>query len=125
VSGRRAVAQFVDGCIYSVLFVVLILAAGYTTDAVLIAALVLGLTVFHVGYFVLLQRRNGRTPGKALARIRVVDAAGEVPSTGALVKRSIPLLIEYLWLIALVGMLTSEYRQRFGDRWGKSYVIAD
>jgi uncharacterized RDD family membrane protein YckC len=99
--------------------------AGATNDVVLVLTFVLGLTVLHVGYFVVLQRPKGRTPGKALVGIRVVDGNGQVPSTGALVKRSLPLLIEYLYVIALIGMLTSEYRQRFGDRWGRTYVILD
>jgi hypothetical protein len=30
-----------------------------------------------------------------------------------------------LYVIALIGMLTSEYRQRFGDRWGRTYVVLD
>jgi uncharacterized RDD family membrane protein YckC len=125
VSGRRFVAHMVDGTLYAVLFVLLILVAGATNDVVLVLTFVLGLTVLHVAYFVVLQRPNGRTPGKALVGIRVVDATGQVPTTGALVKRSLPLLIEYLYVVALVGMLTSEYRQRFGDRWGRTYVILD
>lgn len=124
VSGRRFAAHVADGAIYAVLFVILILIAGRTNDAILVIALVGGLTLFHVAYFVLLQRRSGRTPGKALVGIRVVDASGGVPSTGALVKRSIPLLIEYFYVIAAIGMLTSEYRQRFGDRWGGTYVVS-
>jgi uncharacterized RDD family membrane protein YckC len=125
VSGRRFVAHLVDGVLYTILFVLLILVAGATNDVILALALVLGLTVLHVGYFVVLHRRTGRTPGKALVRIRVVDATGGVPPTGALVKRTIPLFIEYFYVIALVGMLTSDYRQRFGDRWGGTYVIDD
>lgn len=125
VSGRRFVAHLVDGTLYTVLFVLLILVAGATNDVVLVLTFVLGLTVLHIAYFVVLQRPKGRTPGKALVGIRVVDASGQVPTTGALVKRSLPLLIEYLYVIALIGMLTSEYRQRFGDRWGRTYVILD
>jgi uncharacterized RDD family membrane protein YckC len=102
----------------------MILIAGSTTDAIFIATLVLGLTVFHLAYFVLLQRRSGRTPGKRLVGIRVVDAAGGVPGTGALVRRSIPLLVEYIYIFALLAMMTSEYRQRLGDRWGHTYVIS-
>ena len=125
VSGRRFVAHLVDGTLYVVLFLLLILVAGATNDVVLVLTFVLGFTVLHIAYFVVLQRPKGRTPGKALVGIRVVDASGQVPTTGALVKRSLPLLIEYLYVIALIGMLTSEYRQRFGDRWGRTYVILD
>ena len=125
VSGRRLVAHIVDGTLYTVLFLLLILLADATTEVVLLITVVLGLTVLHVAYFVVLQRPKGRTPGKALVGIRVVDEVGQVPTTGALIKRTLPLLIEYLYVIALIGMLTSEYRQRFGDRWGRTYVILD
>ncbi len=54
-----------------------------------------------------------------------MDAGAAVPTTGALVKRTIPLLIEYFYVIALIGMLTPDYRQRLGDRWGGTYVVAD
>jgi uncharacterized RDD family membrane protein YckC len=130
VSGRRFVAHFVDGIIYAILFIVAILLVGalpegQVADVVLGATLVIGLTVGQVAYYVLTQRRSGRTPGKALARIRVVDRHGGVPTTGALVKRTIPLLIEYFYVIAWIGMMTSEFRQRLGDRWGKTYVVED
>jgi uncharacterized RDD family membrane protein YckC len=93
---------------------------------VLLVIVVIGwFTVGHIAYFVLLQRRNGYTPGKALAGIRVVDADGQTPRTGPLVKRTLPLLIEYLYVIALVGMLSSQHRQRFGDRWANTYVVRD
>jgi uncharacterized RDD family membrane protein YckC len=128
VSGRRFVAHMLDGVLYAIVFVVLLLLVGTlpegtATDVAVGVVLVLGLTALHVAYFVVLQRRNGRTPGKALARIRVVDERGGVPSTGALVKRTVPLLIEYFYVIAFFAMMRSPYRQRFGDRWGRTYVV--
>jgi uncharacterized RDD family membrane protein YckC len=130
VSGRRFVAHLVDSTLYVILFFVAILIVDYlpsgrAADVFLGAVLILGLTVGHVAYFVILQRRSGRTPGKRLARIRVVDAAGSTPSTGALVKRTVPLLIEYFYVIAFIAMIASERRQRFGDRWADTYVVHD
>ena len=130
VTGRRFAAHLVDGMIYTVLFLVAILLVGALPestagDVALGATLVLGLTVGQVAYYVVPQRRHGRTPGKRLVGIRVVDRYGRVPSTGALVKRTIPLLVEYFYVIALISMLTSEFRQRLGDRWGDTYVVAD
>jgi hypothetical protein len=55
----------------------------------------------------------------------VVDASGATPGTGALVRRSIPLIIEYFYVLAWASMMGSRYRQRFGDRWGKTYVVGD
>ena len=37
--------------------------------------------------------------------------------------RTLPLYIEYVYVIALIGMLSSERRQRFGDRWARTYVV--
>jgi uncharacterized RDD family membrane protein YckC len=130
VLGRRFIAHTIDGMLYVALLVVAILACsalpkGTAGDIAFIAVLFGGLTVGHIAYFVLLQRRRGTTPGKRLVRIRVVDADGNTPTSGALLKRSIPLLIEYFYAIALVAMLTSPYRQRWGDRWGHTYVVSD
>jgi hypothetical protein len=41
------------------------------------------------------------------------------------VKRTLPLLIEYLYVLAFIGMMSSDYRQRFGDRWAHTYVVED
>jgi uncharacterized RDD family membrane protein YckC len=78
-----------------------------------------------LAYYVVTQLGTGRSPGKRLVGIRVVDVDGRPPGTGALVKRSIPLLVEYFCIFVWVSMMASEYRQRFGDRWGHTYVVAD
>ena len=128
-SGRRYLAHWLDSTIFIVLFLVLVVLAGSlpdgsVADVVFGALLVLGFTVGQVAYYVLTQRRHGRTPGKRLAGIRVVDRHGEVPTTGALVKRTIPLIVEYFYVIAWIGMMASPFRQRLGDRWADTYVIA-
>jgi uncharacterized RDD family membrane protein YckC len=125
VSVRRFLAHLVDGIVYTVLWIIALIPAAIISDILLVVVLVGGLTVGHVAYFVLTQRGDGRSPGKGMMGIRVVDEHGAVPSQGALVRRSIPLIVEYLYVIALVSMLGSKYRQRLGDRWGHTYVIAD
>jgi uncharacterized RDD family membrane protein YckC len=128
VSGRRFVAHLLDGVAFTILLVLVILLfallpSGTLTDVLFAAALVLGLTVGHVAYFVLQERRNGRTFGKRVVGIRVVDGRGAVPGDGALIKRTVPLLIEYFYIFALIAMMTSDHRQRWGDRWAGTYVI--
>jgi uncharacterized RDD family membrane protein YckC len=128
VSGRRFFAHTVDGLIYAVLFVALLLGCAALPDGTIgsvVFAIVLigGLTVFHVAYFVLLQRRSGQTPGKHMAGIRVIDRTGATPTGGALIKRTIPLLIEYFYVLAFIAMMSSPYRQRLGDRWAETYVV--
>jgi uncharacterized RDD family membrane protein YckC len=125
VSGRRYVAHLADGVLVLLIFVVLTIPAAIWSDVVLAIEIVLFLTVGQTAYYVLTQRRTGRSPGKRIVGIRVVDAEGRPPSTGALVKRSIPLLVEYFYILSWLSMMSSTYRQRFGDRWGKTYVVAD
>jgi uncharacterized RDD family membrane protein YckC len=126
VSGRRFWAHFVDGVLLTIILVVLLIPATATGSNTLTAlVLVAWFTVVQVAYYVLLARKDGRTPGKRLAGIRVVTADGKVPTQAALVKRTVPLLIEYFYVIAWIGMMASPYRQRFGDRWAKSYVVHD
>ena len=72
-----------------------------------------------------LQRRSGRAPGKRIAGIRVVDASGSTLGTAAVVRRTVPLLFEYFYVIALGSMLGSPYRQRLGDRWDHTYVVSE
>lgn len=105
------------------MFALLVILAALISDVVLAIALVLLLTVGQVAFYVLAHGRSGRSPGKRLVGLRVVDAHGRPPDTGALVKRSIPLLLEYFYILAWLSMMTSDYRQRFGDRWAKTYVV--
>jgi uncharacterized RDD family membrane protein YckC len=125
VSGRRYVAHLADGVLILLIFVLLTIPAAIWSDVVLAIEIVLFLTVGQTAYYVLTQRGTGRSPGKRLVGLRVVDAEGRPPSTGALVKRSIPLLVEYFYILSWLSMMSSAYRQRFGDRWGKTYVVAD
>ena len=133
VSARRFVAHLLDGLTFGtvalVTFFGLIFVAAEISDTatrVVVIGCLVGLpTVGHVAYFVLTQRKRGRSPGKYAAGLKVVDARGDVPSSGALVKRSIPLLFEYLYVVAFVAMMRSTYRRRLGDRWADTYVVRD
>jgi uncharacterized RDD family membrane protein YckC len=125
VSFRRFVAHLADGVVATLIFVVIAIPAAIVSDVLLAIVLVLFITVGQVAYFVLTQRGSGKSPGKHLVGIRVVDAGGATPPTGALVRRSIPLIVEYFYILAWASMMTSHYRQRFGDRWGKTYVVGD
>jgi len=110
VSGRRAVAHVVDGFVVGiVLGIVMIILFGLgvgssTTRTIVFYALAIP---GQFAYFVLSQRGTGRSPGKRLVGIRVVNADGGSPSDAALIRRTIPLLFEYLYIVALVAMLRS------------------
>ena len=134
VSGRRFVAHLVDGLIYGIaavagvvaLIALMSLLPDETWTSVLyVVGLVAIFTIGHVWFLVMLHKRDGRSPGKKLVGIRVVDAQGGVPDKSALYKRSWPIIIEYFYLFAWIGMMSSRHRQRFGDRWGHTYVVRD
>lgn len=124
VTGRRVLAHLVDGLVFSLAAAVIVVPVALTGSN-----LALGITFLVVAflgpipYYVLSQRRTGQSPGKRLMGIKVVGADGATPSSGALLRRTVPLLFEYLYLISLVAILASPYRQRLGDRWGGTYVI--
>ncbi|MDP9293484.1 MAG: RDD family protein [Actinomycetota bacterium] len=125
-SGSRLVAHWIDGILILVLAILPGVAVGALAGAdPLDWPLGLTATVLYVPYFVVTQSAAGRSPGKAALGLRVVDAEGSVPSRGALVRRSVPLIFEWIGIIALVGMLSSAYRQRLGDRWARTYVVGD
>lgn len=123
VSGRRVLAHFADSVVLSVILIALLVPAAIVSDILIIVVLVMWFTVLQVAYFVLTQRHGGQSPGKRLARIRVIDASGRTPDAAALVRRTLPLFFEYFYVIAFIGMMSSRYRQRLGDRWAHTYVV--
>jgi uncharacterized RDD family membrane protein YckC len=124
-SFKRYLAHFVDGLLIGAIGVVLLIPASIISNAAAVIVLVLWVTVIPFAYYVLTQRRSGQSPGKGMAGLKVVDRDGAVPTTGALVRRTLPLLVEYLYVIAWISMMSSQYRQRLGDRWAHTYVIED
>jgi uncharacterized RDD family membrane protein YckC len=125
VTGRRIIAHLADGVVLGFLFAVAVVAGAAISSFAMVAAIVFMAIPGQVLYYVLTQRRDGKSPGKRLTGIRVVDAQGQTPTTGNLLRRTLPLLIEYLYVIAYVSIISSAYRQRLGDRWAHTYVVDD
>lgn len=71
----------------------------------------------------------GRTFGKALFRLRVVDAEGEAPAAWRIVVRNFLRVFELIhWLILLVPMglmMMTGKQQRLGDLLAGTYVVVD
>ncbi|MCA8919286.1 MAG: RDD family protein [Planctomycetes bacterium] len=71
----------------------------------------------------------GRTFGKALFRLRVVDADGEAPAGWRIVVRNLFKVVELIhWLVLLIPMgvmMVSAKQQRLGDILAGTYVIVD
>jgi uncharacterized RDD family membrane protein YckC len=76
------------------------------------------LAIFLVYHLVLEFALRGRTPGKRVAGVRIVDRHGGVPSAGALLARNVFRLIDSLPLfygVGLIAVIVSAEHLRVGD----------
>lgn len=77
-------------------------------------------------YYVLFEAFAGRTPGKWVAGIRVVDGEGRPPGLRRSFVRNALRLVDGLPALNLIGVvlvLTSPERARFGDRVAGTRVV--
>lgn len=136
----RGVAMAIDSFVWFALLFVGVFAVavatgqlevvGNSVDASLqgragLAALVLWLGL-GVGYHTLLEWWLGRTLGKALVKVRVVNGDGTTPSLRASLVRNIIRLVDWLpafYLVGISGIALSNDSQRLGDRAGGTVVV--
>ena len=117
--GRRLAAGLID----ALPIVLALLIAGYhakgNTQAardLLLLYVYIAACVFYVLYTALIETFTGRSIGKMLAGLRVVQLDGAPPRRGALVTRNVLRLIDAgLFFVPLVVILFSPLRQRAGD----------
>lgn len=115
---RRATAAFVDlafAAAFAFLVAVLVVGtAGEFVDgpAVTVAGVAAG-ALAALAYFLLFELLVGRTTGKRLFGVAVVDEAGERPSRRALVVRNV---LRPLDVLAFPVALLDDRGQRLGDR---------
>ncbi len=72
------------------------------------------------------QGLNGRTPGKKLLGIKVVNAEGEPPGIGRSLLREVLWVIDSLPFLYLVGLITAaatKKNQRVGDMVAGTFVV--
>jgi uncharacterized RDD family membrane protein YckC len=86
--------------------------------------------LFALAYYPVLEHMFGRTLGKLVCRVRVVDASGRNPSWGQALLRTLLRLVEVN--PALLGgvpagivVLASKKRQRLGDMAANTYVLRE
>lgn len=87
--------------------------------------------LYGIAVMLILQGLTGNTLGKAITRIRTVDATGAPPGVGTQMLRSIGGIADMFpwgccWLIPLVGLITmlvTKRHQRVGDLISKTYVV--
>jgi uncharacterized RDD family membrane protein YckC len=100
------------------------ISANWMVGIVLIAIFVL-----HWGYFTLFEAfGNGRTPGKSVAKIRVIHRSGRAASFVESLARNLVRIIDYLpglYGVGLVVMFFSRQNQRLGDMVAGTLVVRD
>ena len=99
---------------------------------VLTWAIIIGCYVFAALFFRLLggldsagEAMTGRTLGKRLVRIRVVDDEGETIGLSAAIIRNLLRLVDglFIYLVGAIFAWTSPLGQRLGDRAASTVVV--
>jgi uncharacterized RDD family membrane protein YckC len=136
VTGRRIVATFFDGLLLGGVYNVMAAGLGaITTDgaamhwrATMPAAAIVAYCILVALYYILLEGYLGKTIGKMIAGIKVVnEATGEPPGLGRATVRTALRLVDGLfsYLVAFIAVLASSKRQRFGDMAAQTLVVRD
>jgi uncharacterized RDD family membrane protein YckC len=84
------------------------------------------LTLVWLAYLVGFEAVFGATPGKLLARLRIVRVDGRPLSVGSIWTRNLLRLIDWLPLFYLLGglsVLLTANSQRVGDKWAGTTVV--
>src|SRR5215475_7507529 len=133
--GSRFASALVDyiiqGVILLALLLVLVYGAGVEPSATALSAALWTLGFFFVfwGYDVAFEVLNsGRTPGKALNRIRVVLESGAPVTFGPSAVRNVIRIIDLLpgtYLVGMTSILVTRKNQRLGDLAGGTLVIRE
>lgn len=132
--GSRFVAQLVD----DILLVALLAALGFASiglgtvigDATvpLLLFLLLGFAIFW-GYFILSEALwSGRTLGKMLLHLRVVDVRGGPLSVGQAIVRNVLRIVDFLpsyYAVGLIAIFVSARNQRLGDLAAGTVVVRE
>lgn len=83
--------------------------------------------VINFGYYIYFEALwQGQTPGKRIAKIRVIDQNGQPVSVSAVIIRNlIRIFDEGIMLIGLLPMLIDKHERRFGDLLAGTVVIRE
>ncbi|MFG2040613.1 RDD family protein [Dactylosporangium sp. NPDC048998] len=132
VTGRRVVATIVDAVLFGCLGGIVAQVSGHETTASGFSSTRLSpggsvlWFVLVVLYYVLLEGLFGRTVGKMVTGIRVVDAAtGAVPGIGKALIRTLLRIIDglFAYLVGFIVVLCSRSRRRLGDMAAGTLVV--
>ena len=132
VTGRRVVATLIDAVLFGIVNAVFVSAFG-AEDATtgfdlttLSAGGSIWLLVIVLLYYVLGEAFLGRTVGKLVTGIRVVDAqTGGRPGVLSALVRTLLRIVDgfFGYLVALIVVVNSDRRRRLGDMAAKTLVV--
>lgn len=133
--GLRCVAVLIDLVVLVVVMMVIGLVTGgaySTTDnngthQVGVAAGGWWPFLVFFGYYIVFEAASGRTIGKRLVGLRVVDKDGDSISWGQALGRNLLRVVDafLFYFVAAIFVWSSSRRQRLGDRAANTFVIRD
>ena len=129
--GRRVVAALFDLALCVVLFVVLALligdseSGGGNVSLNLEGASFLVYLALVLAYYFAFEAASGRTVGKRLLGVRVVDLDGRKPPGGRIAVRTLLRLIDGIlfYAVGLITIALTRRRQRLGDLAARTTVV--
>jgi uncharacterized RDD family membrane protein YckC len=125
--GKRVLGAIIDIIILIIIMIIFSLlfgtSRGFSFGVSGFAALIMYLIWF--AYYVVLEATTGKTIGKYIVKIKVVNASGEQISWGASIVRNILRIIDglFFYLVGFIIALVSKENQRLGDMAAKTYVV--
>lgn len=137
--GSRFIAIFIDYLIWTVGITVLIIIGVVVLPELTIvdrisadwalAIVFIGIFLLHWGYFTLFEAfGNGRTPGKRLAKIRVIHRSGRAVNFLESLARNLVRAVDYLpslYAVGLISIFVTRQNQRLGDLVAGTLVVRD
>jgi uncharacterized RDD family membrane protein YckC len=137
--GSRFIALLVDYLIWGAAFIVLGLLAAFLLPGIeafskisaqwATAIFIFIVFLFNWGYFTLFEAFwNGRTPGKRVARIRVIQRSGRAIGLFESMARNLVRYVDQLPFFYAVGVITmfvTRQHQRLGDLAAGTLVVRD
>jgi uncharacterized RDD family membrane protein YckC len=137
--GSRFIALLVDYLIWGVAFLVLGLLSLFLLPGIKAFSRISGqwaaalfifvVFLFNWGYFTLFEAFwNGRTPGKRLAHIRVIQRSGRAIGLFESMARNLVRYIDqipFFYLVGFIAMFVTRQHQRLGDLAAGTLVVRD
>ncbi|KAA6458753.1 RDD family protein [Acidobacteria bacterium AB60] len=137
--GSRFIALLIDGVVWfaailvllflSLIFLPAIRAASALSEKWAVALIIFIFFLLNWGYFTLFEAFwNGQTPGKRIARIRVIQRTGRPIGIVESMARNFVRYVDYLpsfYVAGVITMFVTKQHQRLGDLAAGTLVVRD